>query len=147
MVSVYGIKVVNGDLAIMGDGNAKEITGVERIRQELSHWLLEPLGADTIYERFGSSLWDSVGNPMTSEYIEEVRREVSRVVSNYVAYQARQVKEDLARSTERFLKDWGDDDIIDSVNEISVRAVADTLYVTVKLTTAGGRQIVIVQQG
>ena len=142
---MYGIKVVNGDLNIMGDGNAQEITGVERIEQELSHWLLEPLGTDTIYTRFGSELWDSVGDPQIQEYVDDVRIEVQRVVENYMAYQTRQAKEDLAVSTERFMKNWGDNDIIERLDGIDVKAVADSLYVTVKLTTVGGEQVTVVQ--
>ena len=142
---MYGIKVVNGDLNIMGDGNAQEITGVERIEQELSHWLLEPLGTDTIYKRFGSELWDSVGDPQIREYIDDVRMEVQRVVENYMAYQSRQAKEDLSISSERFMRNWKDDDLIERLDGIDVKAVADYLYVTVKLTTVGGEQIVIEQ--
>ena len=143
---MYGLKVVNGDIAVMGDGNVKQVVGRERLIQELSHWLIEPMGTDSIYEKFGSKLWDSVGDPMIDESIDDVRMEVSRVVTNYMAYQSRKMKEDLAISSDRFLKNWADDEIIDSIDAIDVSAVADTLYVTVKLTTADGSQVVIQQQ-
>ena len=143
---MYGLKIVDGDFAMTGDGNIVQITGADRIRQELSHWLLEPLGTDTIYSKFGSSLWDSVGEPMIAEAISDVKSEVSRVVRNYVAYQKRQINEDMLASTDRFMKNWGYDDIIDTVNSIEVNAVADTLYVTVELTTASGETITVEQQ-
>ena len=122
---MYGIKVVNGDFSVKGDGNVTEITGAERIMQELSHWLIEPLGTDTIYKRFGSTLWDSVGNPMLDEYINEVKSEVARVVSNYVAYQKRQINEDMVKGTDRFMRNWDYDDIIDRVVSIDVKALPD----------------------
>ena len=143
---MYGIKVVAGDIALNGDGNVKKVSGAERVKQELSHWLMEPLGTDPIYVNFGSTLWDSVGGIASSEHISNVREEVSRVVSNYVAYQRRQIKEDMAMGQERFMRNWDVGDIVESVNEIDVKAVADTVYITVKLTLANGTGVTVIQQ-
>ena len=143
---MYGLKIMNGDISVRGDGNTVEVSGVERITQEISHWLIEPLGTDKLYARFGSSLWDKVGDPMIEKYVSDVRSEVYRVVSNYVAYQKRQMQEDLALSPDLFLRKWGDNDIIDNFRGVDVNAVADTLYVTVKLTTASGTDFEVTQQ-
>lgn len=143
---MYGLKVSNGDLAVRGDGNVVKITGAERIKQELSHWLLEPLGTDTLYKRFGSTLDNLVGSPILNEYLTEVRSECSRVVQNYVEYQKRQINEDRLRGEDVFMANWKSDDIINSVNGISVKTVADTVRVTVKLTTAGGTLVTVVQE-
>ncbi len=143
---MYGIKIAGGDIVVRGDGDVVEISGAERVQQELSHWLMEPLGTDPIYVNFGSTLWDSVGNVASEEHINEVRDEVSRVVSNYVAYQKRQISEDMAKGQGRFMRNWGYGDIIKSVDGIDVSAVADTVYVQVKLTLADGTSVTVNQQ-
>ena len=142
---MYGIKVVNGDLLVRGDGNVVEISGADRVKQELSHWLIEPLGSDTVYRRFGSTLWDSVGEPVLSQTLNEISAEVERVVNNYIAYQKRQVNEDMLRGVDAFSRNWGADDIIDSVASIDVSAVADTVYVKVELVLSSGDRVVIRQ--
>ena len=142
---MYGLKVTNGDLAVMGDGNVVQVEGQERLQQEIAHWLLEPLGTDTLYNRFGSTLDELVGSPMLPQYIAEVRAEVGRVVQNYMAYQTRQMNEDRAKGEDVFLKNWRDGDIIETLDGIAVNAVADTLTVTVKLTTVAGSKLTITQ--
>ena len=140
---MYGLKVTNGDLAVMGDGNCVLVEGRERLAQEISHWLLEPLGTDALYNRFGSTLDQIIGSPMLAEYIAEVRTEVGRVLQNYMAYQTRQMNEDRLKGDEVFLKNWKDEDIIDAVEGLSVKAVADTLKVTIKLFTVAGTRLII----
>ena len=142
---MYCLKIADGDIAIRGDGNSVKLTGAERIRQELLCWLMEPLGSDTLYSRFGSSLWDKVGSPMLDEYIADVRAEVVRVVNNYVEYQNRQINADLLKGEVAFLSNWSDDDIIKSFDGVAVKAVADTLEVTVQLTTVAGSSVVVKQ--
>lgn len=142
---MYGLKVSGGDLAVRGDGNVSEVRGADRIVQELSHWLLEPLGTDTLYERFGSTLDSMIGSPMLPEYISEVRSEVGRVVSNYVEYQKRMMREDRQRGEVTFMRNWPDDEIIDTVDGVSVTNVADRLLVTVKLTTVAGARVSVIR--
>lgn len=142
---MYGLKIAGGDIAVRGDGRVSEVEGSERLRQEISHWLLEPLGTDTLYRRFGSTLGEMVGSPMLPDYIAEVRAEVSRVVGNYLEYQKRMISEDKIKGDAVFLSNWKDDDIIDTIDGIDVRSVADTLYVTVKLTTVAGTRVTVVQ--
>lgn len=140
------MKMVNGDISVRGDGNSVEVTGVERLVQEISHWLIEPLGTDQLYAKFGSSLWDQVGDPLIDKCVVDVKAEVYRVVSNYVAYQKRQMQEDLNASPDLFMRKWGNDDIVDEFKGVDVNVVADTLYVTVKLKTASGAEFTVNQQ-
>ena len=140
---MYSLKLTDGDLAIRGDGNSVQLTGARRLEQEISCWLLEPVGSDTLYSKFGSTLWDKVGSPMLDEYIAEVRSEVVRVVNNYIEYQKNQVNADLLKGEAVFLSNWGDDDIIKRFDGVSVNVVADTLEVTVQLTTVAGSKVTV----
>ena len=142
---MYSLKIVDGDLAMLGDGTIAQISGAERIRQELSCWLLEPLGTDVMYSNFGSTLNDSIGSPITSDNLLEVKTEVTRVVNNYIEYQKKQYEAARNRSTDAVLNAWSEDDMIARVDYIRVDAVADTVAVVVKLTTAAGLGISVEQ--
>ena len=145
LVDVYGFKIAAGDIAVRGDGNVQQISGRERIAQELACWLIEPLGTDTIYRRFGSTLADLIGSPVSDEVLADVRAEVYRVVGNYIEYQKRQVSEAMESGAYDFLSVWSPDDIINSFDGIDIEAVADSVQVTVKLTTAAGETVTVVQ--
>lgn len=140
---MYCLKLTDGDIAVRGDGNSIKLTGAKRLEQEIACWLMEPVGSDMLYSKFGSTLWDKVGSPMLDEYIADVRSEVVRVVNNYIEYQKGQINADLLKGESVFLSNWGDDDIISRFDGVSVNVVADTLEVTVQLTTAGGNSIVV----
>ena len=145
MVSMYGLKIVNGDLAVQGDGNITELTGHERLEQELSCWILEPLGTDRMYSNFGSTLDGYVGSPIIDEYLIDIRAEVTRVVNNYIAYQRQQIQEARNSSTASFINAWRPDDIISSLDDIQIESMADTVKVVVKLTTMTGDEISVEQ--
>ena len=140
---MYCLELADGDLAIRGDGNSVQLTGARRIEQELSCWLVEPIGSDSMYGRFGSRLWDFVGSPMIDSYIADVRAEVVRVVNNYIEYQKRQINEDILKGEGVFLSNWGDDDIIQRFDGVAINVVADTLEVTVQLTTVAGSSVIV----
>ena len=53
---MYGLKIADGDIAVRGDGDVTQVSGAERLSQEISCWLLEPLGTDPMYPKFGSDL-------------------------------------------------------------------------------------------
>lgn len=139
---MYDLKIVDGDLAMRGDGDLVQISGPERIAQDLSCWVLEPLGTDFIYPRFGSDLSDHIGSVMSADELLEVRSEVTRLVRNYMAYQQRQVSNaDIAG----LVNVWKDDDIVQRLDSIDVSAVADTIEVSVSLTTVGGNRVSVRQ--
>lgn len=143
---MYGFKLSGGDIAVRGDGNVSTVTGHERIKQELACWLLEPIGTDPLYPRFGSSLNELIGSPMIEEYTSRVRREVQRVVANYIEYQKNQMNDDMLKGETVYLSNWQDSDIISSVQSIRLNAVADDLHVRVELNTVGGETVVVEQQ-
>lgn len=138
-------KIVNGDIAVRGDGKVVDVSGAKRIEQELSCWILEPLGTDKVYGGFGSTIGEMIGSPSLTEYLDEVRDEVARVVNNYVSYQEGQLDKAKRGSAEAAINSWSDDDVINSVDSIEVKAVADTVQVTVKLTTVAGAAIKVNQ--
>lgn len=138
---MYDLKLVDGDLAVAADGSVNKITGADRIRQELTCWLLEPIGTDVMYGNFGSHLGEYIGTAITNESMVNVRAEVVRVVNNYIAYQKKQYQQATRLSTSSLINSWSGADLIASVDRISVDAVADSIKVMIKLTTMAGMEI------
>lgn len=140
---MYGIKIADGDIAVRGDGNVTKITGVERVVQDISCWILEPINSDPMYARFGSTCWDMIGSIMTQDQLRELKLEVTRVVNNYYEYQQRQISQAVGNGT--FGSVFPNDEIIASIDGIDVSAVADTARVVVRLTMAKGNQVIVDQ--
>lgn len=140
------MKVVDGDIAIGGDGKAVMVEGAERIRQELALWLLEPLGTDGVYPKFGSDLWSYVGTPAFEDNLTAIRSEVNRVVTNYIAAQNEQIAKDRQRLSDvEFLQVWTDDDIVSTLNSITVSATGTNVNVLVIVSTAASTQVAVEQ--
>ena len=138
-----GFKIVNGDIALSGNGDVVMLTGSERIVQELSAWLLEPLGTDKLHARFGSILDTKIGELAVGDSVLSIKSEVVRVVNNYTTYQKRQLDEANANGT--LVSKWGAGDIISSVNSVAVTANCDTVTVIITLTLASGETVNIEQ--
>ena len=135
------LKIANGDIAVLGDGNTVKLTGPDRIKQDLALWILEPLRTDVMYPGFGSKMGSLIGSPATYDSISQIRSEVVRIVDNYIAYQKRQIEIYKGSSAQDSLDAWKAADVIGSVDVIRVTAVADTCRVEVQLTTVGGETV------
>lgn len=142
---MYDLKIVDGDISLNGDGSVKTVSGADRIIQELSCWLLEPIGTDRMYSAFGSILNDSIGGTVSSTTKTDVKAEVTRVVNNYVTYQRKQYQEYVNGVNGNIVNVWGAGDLIKSVVSIDVSAVADTVRVVVRLKLSDG-SVVDVEQ-
>lgn len=138
----YSLKLVDGDIAIRGDGNATVVSGRERIAQDLSCWCLEPIGSDPMYPGFGSDLSSRIGEVNSRLQHQQVVSEVSRVCANYVAYQQRQLAEVSAAS---YMSNWSEDDIVSSIRNVSAKSSRDTIEVDVDVTTVAGEEFGFVQ--
>lgn len=141
---MYGLKISNGDFSVDASGVPSRVVGAERIKQELAAWILEPLGTDPIYPRFGSQLRGMVGIGVTRDVVGEVREEILRVVSNYIEYQMSALKRDA-----RFLpgsRVYAASDIVTEIQNVSVYQEMDVLDVSVTVRLAGGDIINIRQE-
>ena len=142
---MYQLQVANGDMVIKGDGKASTVSGAQRIAQDLSCWLLEPLKTDKLYPAFGSDLGSRIGSIISDETILAVKVEVTRVVNNYIANQQSQINSAKASDATDLINAWNSDDIISTINSITVTTVADAVEVVVQLTTVGGTSITVSQ--
>lgn len=133
--SQYTLKIVDGDIAIRGDGNATVVSGAERVAQDLACWCMEPVGSDPMYPRFGSDLNSRIGEPNTPSQRSGARAEVARVCSNYVAYQQQALATVGAAS---YALNWSPDDIVSRIDRVDVSSSRDTISIGVSVRTSAG---------
>lgn len=143
---MYSLKIADGDLVTEPNG-VRTVTGVERIKQELTAWLLEPLGTDPMYPQFGSRLKSMIGVGLTADIREEVANEVRRVVSNYIEYQMRVMRNAQHNRGGQFVyKVYDPQDIVLDVQDVVVQQNMDVLKVIVKVRLASGMTFTISQE-
>ena len=114
------------------------------VEQNVACWLMEPVGSDPMYPKFGSHLWEMIGTPITDGTEGTVKSEVRRVVSAYKTYQD-YLRDQYARSAVADAGAWNPEDVVRSVLTPRVSAVADTVRVVVNLTTEAGDEVTVDQ--
>ena len=140
------MRVIDGDISVGGDGKIVMVEGTERIKQELALWLLEPLGTDSVYPKFGADLWTYIGAPAFEDNLMAIRTEVTRVVNNYIAAQNERIAQDKqSMSNEEFLQCWTDYDIVTSISSINVSQTETDVRVMVSLSTAADTEVTVEQ--
>jgi len=131
-------QISDSDLSVRGDGWLNELTGWRRVAQEMACWLMEPVGTDPMYPKFGSRLHEMIGEPATPENVAVVRSEASRVLSNYAAYAKRQVEDSRTQDAATFLEMWGNGEVLQSIRSVDVSAQGDTVRISVSFSMSDG---------
>lgn len=138
---MLALAVVNGDLAI-GPGGYAQVTGVDKVRQDLSIALREPLGIDRFHSGWGSLLDSDLGQPIDQDLAVSIRSEVIRIVQNYMAVQQSRLAADTAGGGRTRLRP---DEIVQSIEDVNVKQVTDRFFVRLNLKTGGGLKVSILQ--
>lgn len=137
------LALVNGDLAISGAGGYATLSGVDRIRQDLTLALWEEYGTDRFHPRYGSIVKQYLGSPITPELQQLVKAEVNRVIQNYIALQQAEV----IRGTQFDVTGVFDtSDVVRSLDGIDVHTALDAIYVRATLTTLARERVTISRQ-
>lgn len=137
------LALVNGDLAIGTNGAYLLYSGVPRIKQDLTLALTEEYGTDRFHPTYGSIVQSYLGQILSAELMQLVRAEVNRVLQNYLVIQQNEVLRDtLVDVANRF----DTSDVVQSVDNVSARAVLDTIYLSATLTTLSRETVTISRQ-
>ena len=143
MVKIKTIALVNGDLAIGTNGAYLLYSGVARIKQDLTLALTEEYGTDRFHPTYGSIVRSYLGQVLSPELMQLVRAEVNRVLQNYLIIQQNEVLRDsLVDVANRF----DTSDVVQSVDNVTARAVLDTIYLSATLTTLSRETVTISKQ-
>lgn len=131
----------NGDLVI-GEGGFAMIEGSSKVRQDLGIALREQFGLDRFHPRWGSILYDYIGQPVSTETHMFIESECARIVQNYAMLQTEYLERDLAKGVRpRF----STGELIQSIEKILVAQQYDTFRVRIILRTVSGTQVVLTQ--
>lgn len=132
-------RVREGDLVVTA-GSAEAVTGQDKLIQDLTLWLKEPIGAGFTTPSFGSVLTDMIGRGDPEVAALEIQSEVQRVLSLYQAYQFEKIK--AARLNGR-LHAFSRREILNRILSVQAVAVGNAVQVRVHIQTGGGDEVQI----
>lgn len=122
------LKVVNGDLSITA-GSFDIVDGTEKLKQDLSLWLIERYRDDRFHPAYGSILDGYIGGIINAQdTVVRVKSETLRVLSNYQQIQIARFRE----SPNKFQPS----ELLQQVNGVDVSLSYDKIIVLVRITTA-----------
>lgn len=133
-MKTFAIK--DGDF-VPGQGGFVQITGIEKLRQDLAIALQEPLGSDQYHPKWGSLLSSLVGQT-TDASTATIQSEVNRILSNYINIQQALLGQDKASGNKpRFSAG----EVIREILSVDVTPSYDSVIVKITLQTFDGSQL------
>lgn len=132
------LALANGDLVATATGHGT-VSGTRKVHQDLALALGEPWGTDRFHaKQWGSILMDYIGSPITQSLESDLRDEVLRVISQYIAIQDQEVYSDMTRGTR---SRYATADVVRQVTGITVTPETDKIRVLVNLVTQAGAEV------
>lgn len=135
--------LVHGDLVVETDGSYQLYSGAARIKQDLTLALTEEFGFDRFHPKYGSVIRSYLGQIISPEMESLIQAEVNRVLQNYIIEQQQSVLRDTVVDVQGV---FNTSDVVRSVDNITVRALLDTIYLSATLTTLARESITIARQ-
>lgn len=86
------LHIDGGDIQIQS-GDLKIIGGVDKIKQDLTRWLIEDIGYNKFHPDMGGSLDSYIAEPVNAVLLHEIRQQVRRSLQRYQRYQLEDIKE------------------------------------------------------
>ena len=136
--SVKSLKIRDGDISLSLGRRAQFVTGKEKLVQDLTLWLLEPLGTGTTTPRFGTILEEMIGVDDPREQEARVHAEITRVLSLYQSWQIKRLKDATLRNA---LSSWSRAEILQEIVSVETEVIGSRLVVRVKLNTLAGSKL------
>lgn len=144
----WSLALQDGDLTMEG-GSFQQVSGGQKLLQDLICWCAEPIGTDDMHTDFGS-VFDGgtlptgevvpspIGNPDQQAVQNQIETEVQRIIGLYKVAQLARIRRDnliYGRST------ITPDEVVANIDAIDVSTDMDTMNVQVKVSTYAGQSI------
>lgn len=125
-----------GDIQIQA-GDLKLIDGVDKIKQDLTRWLIEDVGYNKFHPDMGGSLDSHIAEPVNSILLHEIRQQVRRSLQRYQQYQLEDIKERIEIEGDPFVAIGlsRPDSIIKEIQQIDVWKDYDRIRIQIHFTT------------
>jgi len=131
------ITVSGGDIQLSG-GKLQFVVGSNKLVQDLTLWLQEPIGTGYTTPGFGSSLLSMIGGSQSKSTTSKIQSEIARVLQLYQGQQTISLQN--AQNSAQ-LSYWNKSEIIQSINTITVSVQNSSISANVDITTLAGSNI------
>ena len=139
---MIGFLLENGDLQIGANGFVT-VSGPAKLHQDLAVATLEPYGCDRFHPKWGSLLYNYIGDPITPVQKTLVQSEIARLVNNYVLVQQDNISKQVSQGLQ---SQYATDEIVSSIESIDVTQYQDFLTVSVAIKTTSGQSVTLTSQ-
>ena len=137
------LTVQNGDLQLDSSGRLTFQTGSNKLVQDLTLWLEEPIGTGFTTPNFGSILPDLIGQNFTPYLSAQIQAETLRI---FTLYQQNQISALKNAQNLSQLGNWNKSEIINSIDDITVfpdSSLPSRTNVSVNITTLSNTTLTI----
>lgn len=144
-------RVTDGDLDVSSARRVNMVQGRDKLIQDLTLWLLEPLGVGFMTPAFGSTLNTTVarddvgrragrfiGQDFNERIASEVEAEIDRVLNLYQQNQILRIRQ---AQVDGELYLWNRREILNSIDDIKIAVDRDRAIVQVALTTGANQEL------
>lgn len=149
-------RIADGDLVISNSRRIDMVLGRDKLIQDLTMWLLEPLGAGYMTPGFGSTLntvisrdalgrqaGRYIGQQMSDRIIAEVEAEIDRVLNNYQQAQVNTIRQ---AQIDGRLYLYSLREILNSIDSITSKVDGDRAIVQAAITTGANQGLTFLAQ-
>jgi len=131
------IAVSNGDIQL-NSGKIQFIVGQNKLVQDLTLWLEEPLGTGYTTPNVGSLLPGMIGGTQNGSTISSVKSEINRVLQLYMVNQVQSLQ--LSQNSSQ-LSNWNKSEIIQSITSVNVSIQNTTIIANINLLTMANSNV------
>ena len=129
------LQIQNGDLAL-GTGGYAEVTGRDKIVQDLTVAIMTPFGSDRFHPNWGCTLESKIGGPQTSLTTQLISSEITRVVNILMSQQQAQLK---TAQSNGYSSPYRNADLISGIATLTVTPSYDAAVVNCVVNTAANQ--------
>lgn len=139
--------ISSGDIDI-SNGSVTEVTGAEKVAQDLKTWLLNDLDHNRFHPWLGASLDEFVGQVPEYPYLHAVKTRVRESLNSYIADQIRELKRRAEKKGNALLAIIlaEPNSIIREFTHLEVHAYATDIIVKIGFNTFAGQSRVMAVQ-
>lgn len=146
----FSFQLLNGDLNPQGPSGLAQVTGSQKLIQDLRCWYLTAIGSNPLHLDYGSSLdggpgtdgtpiMSLLGNVIDANLILQVEAEIRRVLAAYQQQQVQRLLQDQQNLSGKNTFSQGE--LLQQVDSVNVSQVGDVLVANVQITTMDGTTI------
>ncbi len=134
------LQIKNGDL-VLGTRGYAEVTGKDKIVQDLNIAVLTPYGSNRFHPTWGCTLDSKIGTPQSALTSQLISTEIKRVVGVLMAQQKAQLQ---TSQSYGYSSPYNNADLISGISSITVTPSYDSVLVNCVVSSASSQTVTLV---